>query len=144
MDRISKYVSYREGTFSQTAKRYRIDNTPNANELERMKYVATEIFDKVREHFNKPLTVSSFFRCKALNSKIGGSATSQHMTGEAIDIDADFTPGVTNKQIFEWIRDNCEFDQLIEEFPDKTGNPSWVHVSLKKNGKNRKQVLKIG
>lgn len=139
MERISKYVSYDEATKSQTAIRNKIDNKPNTEEINNMKYVASKVFDKVREHFGIPLKVSSFFRCKKLNTAVGGSATSQHMTGEAIDIDADGS-SITNAQVFDYIKNNLDFDQLIWEFGDKK-NPAWVHVSLKRNGKNRKQIL---
>jgi hypothetical protein len=77
-----------------------------------------------------------------LNKCIGGSATSQHCQGEAIDIDMDGTPnGVTNKMVFNYIKDNLEFDQLIYEFGNDT-NPDWVHVSYESTGKQRKQVLR--
>jgi zinc D-Ala-D-Ala carboxypeptidase len=139
MKDISKYITYSEATVSQTATRKGIKNIPNAQELSRMQYVATEIFDKVRDHFNVPIRVSSFFRCKELNAAVGGSKTSQHMTGEAIDMQA--TGKLTNAQIYHYIKDNFEFDQLIWEFgTDK--EPAWVHVSLRKIGKNRKQLLK--
>lgn len=141
MERISKYVSYDEATKSQTAIRNKIDNKPNTEEINNMKYVASKVFDKVREHFGIPLKVSSFFRCKKLNTAVGGSATSQHMTGEAIDIDADGS-SITNAQVFDYIKNNLDFDQLIWEFGDKK-NPAWVHVSLKRNGKNRKQILVV-
>lgn len=141
MERISEYISYSEATKSQTATRKKIDNTPTPEALERMKHVGKEVFDKVREHFGIPLTVSSFYRGPKLNAAVGGSKTSQHMTGEAIDIDADGS-SISNKEVFNYIKDNLEFDQLIWEFGDSK-NPAWVHVSLKKNGKNRKQILYI-
>lgn len=140
MDRISKYISYKEATHSQTAVRRKIDNKPSPTELENMKYVATQIFDKVREHFGIPLTVSSFYRCAALNTAVGGSKTSQHMTGQAIDIDADGS-SITNAEIFDYIKNNFEFDQLIWEFGTPL-EPAWVHVSLKRTG-NRKQILHV-
>jgi zinc D-Ala-D-Ala carboxypeptidase len=141
MTRISKYISYEEATVSQTATRKGISNKPNAQELARMKNVAEKVFDKVREHFGEPIRVSSFFRGKELNAAVGGSKTSQHMTGEAIDIQA--IGKATNKDIFNYIKDNLEYDQIISEYPDKSGNPAWVHVSLRLVGKNRKQVLTI-
>lgn len=106
-----------------------------------MKYVASNTFDKIREHFGKPLIVSSFYRSLKLNTAVGGSKTSQHLTGEAIDIEG--TGNVTNKMIFDWAKANLEFDQLIWEFGTKD-EPGWVHISLKAKGKNRKQVLYIG
>lgn len=141
MEKISKYCSYEEATKSQTAIRNKIDNKPNTEEINNMKYVASKVFDKVREHFGIPLKVSSFFRCKKLNTAVGGSVTSQHMTGEAIDIDADGS-SITNAQVFDYIKNNLEFDQLIWEFGNKK-NPAWVHVSLKRSGKNRKQILVV-
>ena len=134
--KISKYISYEEAIKSQTAERKNIDNQPDTEQTERMKYVAKSVFDKVREAMGVPLYVSSFFRCPELNKAIGGSKTSQHCLGEAIDIDHP----TLNKKVFEYIKDNLKFDQLIWEFGDES-SPAWVHVSLKKDGVNRKQVL---
>jgi len=141
VEKISKHITLAEATKSQTAKRKGINNEPDAYELQAMKLVAEKIFEPIREHFNVPISVTSFFRSKRLNTAIGGSATSQHCTGEAMDLDADVFGGVTNKEIFDYIKNNLEFDQLICEFPDSSGNPSWVHVSYSKIN-NRKQILK--
>lgn len=139
--KISKYVSYDEATKSQTAVRLGIDNVPTIEQLQNMKYVATNVFDKVREYVGGPLHASSFFRSPELNAAIGGSSkTSQHMKGEAIDIDADTFGHGTNEIIFNYIKNKLEFDQLIGEYPDENGKFAWVHVSLKKKD-NRKQVL---
>lgn len=141
MEMISKYLSYKEATKSPTALRLGIDNDPTPEHLENMKYVAKEIFDKVREHIGRPLAATSFYRSKALNDAVPGSSkTSQHMTGEAIDIDADVYGFGTNLEIFNFIKDNLIFDQAINEYPDKHGNPSWVHVSKTRTG-NRGEVL---
>ena len=138
---ISKYLNYEEATKSQTATRLGIKNEPNPQQLEAMKYVAVNVFDKVREFVGGPLHASSFFRSEKLNAAIGGSSkTSQHMKGEAIDIDCDTFGHGTNQGIFDYIRVNLEYDQVIGEYPDANGKWSWVHVSLKKSG-NRKQVL---
>jgi zinc D-Ala-D-Ala carboxypeptidase len=138
---ISKYLTYEEAIKSPNAKRLGISNEPNPEQLERMKYVATEIFDKVREFVGGPLLATSFFRSKALNDATPGSSkTSQHMTGEAIDIDCDGYDYGSNLAVFDFIRNNLIFDQVISEFPDRFGIPSWVHVSKKKIG-NRGQVL---
>lgn len=140
--KISKYLSLEEATKSQTAVRLGIDNTPNDEQLENMKYVGTEIFDPTREFVNGPLNASSFFRGQALNDAVPGSSkTSQHMTGEAVDIDADTFGYGNNNQIFDFISKNLQFDQLIGEYPDATGKFSWVHASKKRNGKNRMQRL---
>ena len=140
--KISKYLTLAEATKSQTATRKGIDNSPNAGQLLAMKWIATEIFDPVREFVGGPLHASSFFRSEALNKAIGGSSTtSQHMKGEAIDIDCDTYGNGTNRVVFDFIRNKLDFDQLIYEYPNVQGAPAWVHVSLKRSGRNRKQLL---
>lgn len=139
--KLSNYVSYEEAIASVRAKKFEIQNKPSDLQLENMTRVAQKIFDPVRERFGVRIGISSFFRSESLNKATPGSSnTSQHTTGEAMDIDAKIYGGVTNKEIFKFIKDNLTFDQLIYEFGDDT-NPAWVHVSLKKD-KNRKQVLK--
>lgn len=141
MEKISKYLTYNEAIKSPTAKRLGIENEPSPEQLENMKYVAREIFDPVRDFVGGPLHASSFFRSKELNDAVPGSSkTSQHMTGEAIDIDADTYGYGTNAEIFEFIRTGLIFDQVINEYPDKIGNPSWIHVSKRRTG-NRGEVL---
>jgi len=135
---ISPHVSFTEATKSNAAIRHGIDNTPNAEQLKSMRYVAVEVFEKVREHFGKAIDVNSFFRHPDVNAVIGGSKSSQHCLGEAMDIDGDRT-GVDNAEIFEFIKANILFDQLIWEFGDEE-KPAWVHVSRKEEG-NRRQVL---
>jgi len=136
---VSKNISYKEATLSTTAKRLGIDNTPDSDQFSNMIHVAEGVFQPVREHFDTPIYISSFFRSETLNSAIRGSSSSTHMKGEAMDLDADVYGKVTNAEIFHYIKDNLEFDQLIWEFgTDK--NPDWVHVSLSK-GTNRGQVL---
>ena len=99
------------------------------------------MFEPIRLHFKTPIFISSGYRSKALNDFIKGSATSQHCKGEAIDIDMDASnAGVTNKMVFDFIKDRLDFDQLIWEFGTDS-NPDWVHVSYSKE-KNRKQKLK--
>ena len=140
--KISNYVTYEEATKSQTATRLGIDNKPDDDQLEAMKFVARNIFDKVRDFVGGPLHASSFFRSEALNSAIGGSSkTSQHMKGEAIDIDCDTFQFGHNNQVFDFIRKNLEYDQVIGEYPTADGKFEWVHVSLRRDGKNRKQDL---
>ena len=139
--KLSKYVSLAEVTRSDTAKRKGIDNSPTAEHLENLKVISEEVFDKVREYFGVPLFISSGYRSAALNKAIGGSSTSDHNLGRAIDLDQDgHGNGVTNADVFNYIKSNLEFDQLIWEFgTDK--NPDWVHVGYRK-GANRKQILK--
>ena len=140
MEKVSKYVSYKEVTHSNQATALKIGNTPNAEQLHNLKLVCTNIFDKVREHFGKPIGISSAFRSRELNTRINGSKSSQHMEGKALDIDGDMFGGLDNKQIFDYIRNNCKFDQLIWEFGSENA-PSWVHVSYNKDG-NRGQILR--
>jgi len=140
MEKISQYISVKEAVHSNTAIRRGIKNEPNEEQLASMKLVAKMIFEPVREHFKVPIGISSFFRSVKLNQRIGGSKTSQHCKGEAIDMDADMYKRVENHHIFNYIKDNLDFDQLIWEFGNEE-NPDWVHVSYKASG-NRKKVLK--
>lgn len=139
--KISTHLNLAEVTRSDTAKRHGIDNTPTEEHLENFKLLAEKVFEPIRAHFKVPIHISSGYRSQALNKFIKGSASSQHCKGEAIDIDMDGTSGdVTNFDIFSYIKDNLEYDQLIWEF-GTDANPDWVHVSYTK-GKNRKQKLK--
>ena len=140
MEKISKYVTYAEVTKSNQANVLKLANIPNAEQLINLRLVCTNIFDKVREHFEIPIGISSGFRSVELNAKIGGSKSSQHCQGKALDIDGDMFGGISNKKIFEYIRKSCTFDQLIWEFGSEN-HPDWVHVSYNE-GNNRKQVLR--
>lgn len=137
-DKICKYCTYGEATHSQAAERLGIANTPNEEQLEHMKYVGAEIFDKVREFLNEPLMASSFFRSPQVNGNVvGSSKTSQHMKGEAIDM---YKPG-RHKEMFDFVRNTLDFDQLIWEYGDKV-EPAWVHCSKVSYRANRKEVLR--
>jgi zinc D-Ala-D-Ala carboxypeptidase len=137
---LSKNLALAEVIRSETAKRKGISNMPTPEHIENFKKLAEKIFQPIREHFGVPILISSGYRSKELNTAIGGSLTSQHCQGEAIDIDMDGT-SITNKQIFDFIKDNLDFDQMIWEFGTET-NPDWVHVSYESTGKQRKQILK--
>ena len=139
--KLSKNLSLVEFTRSQTAKRRGIDNTPTDNHLEAAKKLAENIFQPIREHFGKPIFITSGYRSEALNKAIGGSTTSQHSKGEAIDIDMDGHGKPTNTEVFYYIKENLDFDQLIWEFGDDE-NPDWVHVSFKAMGEQRNQILR--
>ena len=125
---------------SNTAIKYGIDNSPTEEHLENLKAIAQNVFQRVREHFGKAIYVSSGYRSESLNKHIGGSSTSQHCKGEALDLDAQVYGGLTNAQLFSYIEECITFDQLIWEFGSNT-EPDWVHVSYKKDGKNRGQKL---
>ena len=137
---LSKNLALAEVTRSETAKRKGISNMPTPEHIENFKKLAENVFQPIREHFGLPIHLSSGYRSAALNKAVGGSSSSQHCTGEAIDIDMDGT-SITNKQVFDFIRENVNFDQMIWEFGSDT-NPDWVHVSYESTGKQRKQVLK--
>jgi len=137
---LSENLSLAEVIRSETAKRKGVSNMPTPEHIENFKKLAENIFQPIRKHFGKPIPISSGYRSAALNKAIGGAASSQHCTGEAIDIDMDGT-AITNAQVFNYIKDNLNFDQLIWEF-GTTSNPDWVHVSYESTGKQRKQVLK--
>lgn len=142
--KLSKYLTLSEATKSQTAIRKGIDNTPNEEQFHAMVYVATFGFDPIREHIGAALGASSFFRSPELNVAIGGAKSSQHMKGEAIDIDADIFGHGSNKEIFEWIQSNLDFDQVIGEGNKPDGDFEWIHLSMvdpAKGRKNRKEVL---
>ena len=137
---LSKHLSLAEVTRSETAKRNGISNMPTEEHINNFKLLAEKVFEPIREHFGVPIHISSGYRSKALNTAIKGSLSSQHCSGEAIDIDMDGT-SITNAQVFNFIKENLNFDQLIWEFgTDK--NPDWVHVSYESTGKQRKQILK--
>jgi hypothetical protein len=140
MKNISKYITFEEATTSQTAVRNKILNVPNELELINMRLVGTRVFDVIREHFKTPIRVSSFYRSLRLNNSVGGSKKSQHVKGQAIDIQG--TGKITNQMIFDYVKDNLDFDQLIHEYGTDT-NPAWVHISYVSKEKNRKQVLSI-
>jgi hypothetical protein len=146
---LSKNLSLAEVTRSETAKRKGISNMPTPEHIENFKKLAENVFQPIRDHFGCPIHLSSGYRSEALNKAIGGAGkmvngkyvpSSQHCTGEAIDIDMDGT-SITNKQVFDYIKEHLSFDQLIWEF-GTDANPDWVHVSFESTGKQRKQVLK--
>ena len=138
--KLSNNLSLSEVIKSNTAIKHGIDNNPTEEHLENLKAIAQDVFQPVREHFGKPIYVSSGYRSKALNKRIGGSSISQHSKGQALDLDAHVFGGLTNAELFAYIAEWIVFDQLIWEFGDGT-EPDWVHVSYKKEGKNRGQKL---
>ncbi len=137
---LSKNLSLAEATKSATAIKHGIANEPTLEHLQNLKNVAENVFQPIREHFAMPVGISSGYRSNALNDLIGGSKRSQHSKGEALDLDADIYGGITNRDIFEFIKNHLDYDQLIYEFGTDE-EPAWVHVSYKSEG-NRKEVLK--
>ena len=137
---ISKHISDREGVYSITAIRRGIDNTPNNEQLDNMGLIADNIFEPLRQWVGGPIKINSFFRCPELNKAIGGSHKSQHCKGQAIDIDDTFGRA-TNAEMYHFIKEHLEFDQMIWEFGDDD-NPDWVHISYVSPEDNRNRCLK--
>jgi hypothetical protein len=135
--KLSEHLVLSEVTRSDMAKRKGVSNMPTPEHIENFKILAENIFEPIRKHFGVPIMISSGYRSKELNKAIGGATSSQHLLGQALDLDMDGTPnGVTNKMVFDYIKANLNFDQLINEF-----DYSWVHVSYNPSGKQRKQIL---
>ncbi len=139
--KLSKNLSLKEVVRSTTAKRLGIKNEPDTPQLTNLKLIAENVFQPIRDNFKVPIYVSSGYRSPKLNSAIGGSVTSQHTQGRALDLDADVFGGVSNAEIFFYIKECLDFDQLIWEFGD-VHNPDWIHVSYNSPESNKKRVLK--
>ena len=138
-DRISEHVSFKEGIKSHTATRLNIDNAPSDLDLVNMKIIAEKVFEPLREFVGGPIAINSFYRSPKLNSAIGGSTSSQHCSGRALDID-DKYGYKTNAEMFKYIQCNLDYDQMIWEFGD-VNNPDWVHVSYVSEDTNRRKCL---
>jgi hypothetical protein len=139
--RLSKNLSLREVTKSVTAKRLGIENEPSSWDVKNLSVIAKEVFQKVRDHFGVPIGVTSGYRSKELNEAVGGSKYSRHCEGRALDLDAHIYGRVTNAEIFHYIKDNLDFDQLIWEYGSEA-EPDWVHVSYIRSDENKKRCLR--
>jgi zinc D-Ala-D-Ala carboxypeptidase len=139
--KVTEHVSYKEVTKSNTAIRRGIENIPSGEQMENIKLLCEKVFEPLREHVGGPIAINSLFRSVELNIAIGGAASSQHCANNGAAMDIDDTLGrMSNAEMFNFIKDNLDFDQLIWEFGTDE-NPDWVHVSYKERG-NRKQILK--
>lgn len=138
--KLSEHLDLSEVIRSESAKRRGISNMPTEEHIKNLKLIAEKIFEPIRANFRQPIRISSGYRSQSLNAAIGGATRSQHSTGEALDIDMDGT-ALSNKEIFNFIKERLQFDQLIHEFGTEE-NPDWVHVSYKADGNQRKQVLR--
>ena len=118
MDKISKHISYKEGVYSTTALRRNIANNPNEEQLKNMKLIAEKIFEPLRAWVGGPIKINSFFRGADLNKAIGHK---------------------TNAEMYYYIKDNLDFDQMIWEFGDDN-NPNWLHISYVSHRPNRKKL----
>ena len=137
---ISAHISYKEAVYSRTATRLDIDNDPDDMEVYRMSLIAEEVFEPLRAWVGGPIKINSFFRLPELNTAIGGSTKSQHCQGQAIDLDDTFGRA-TNAEMYDFIKEHLDFDQMIWEFGDDD-NPDWVHISYVSSDKNRNRCLK--
>jgi hypothetical protein len=147
--KISDHISYKEGIRSSTATRLGIDNSPSGYHRSNMEVLAERIFEPLRKYVGGPIRINSFYRCDELNEAIGGASkiidgkkrqTSQHCEGRAMDID-DTHGYKTNAEMYQFIKDTLDFDQLIWEFGDEN-NPDWIHVSYVSEDSNRNRCLK--
>ena len=136
---MSDHFSIKELTYSDTAIRLGIDNTPNDEILKNLQLVTQHILEEVRNYFDKPVKVTSGYRSEKLCLAIGSKATSQHTLGQAVDFEV---IGIPNQVVSDWIVNNLDFDQCILEFwnPNQY-NSGWIHCSYKPSG-NRKMYLK--
>ena len=137
--KLTKNFSLEEMYRSDTAQRCGIDNKPQTEEVvENLRALCLEVLQPLRDHLGKPVVVSSGYRCKDLNKKVGGVENSQHLKGEAADIKVSGREKLIG--VMRYIMDETDFDQLIRE---KSGSTEWVHVSHKRNGNNRRMVLRL-
>jgi len=123
--KLSKNFSLQEMTKSQTALRKGIDNTPTPDKIEPLTLLCERVLQPVRDHFDRPVTITSGYRSPELCVAIGSKVTSQHTKGQAADFEVS---GVSNMEVAQWVADNCEFDQLILECYTG-GNTGWIHCS---------------
>lgn len=138
MTQLSKNFSLKELTKSSTALRLGIDNSPNTEQTINLTHLAINILQPVRDEHGST-NVSSGLRVQELNRAVGSSDTSQHMKGEAADMEC---PGVDNLELAKWMAENLEFDQIIlEGYEEGDTNSGWIHVSYKADGSNRKKLM---
>ena len=137
--KIANNFELKEFTKSQTAARKGIDNNPSNEIIKNLQTVARKICQPIRNHFDRPVYITSGYRSETLNKSIGGSSTSQHVFGQAADMEI---PGISNYDMAIWIRDNLDFDQLIlENYTEGVPNSGWVHCSYVNSNKNRKEIM---
>ncbi len=140
MEKISQNISFKEATKSNTALRLNLNNNPDAYQVTNMVGVAENVFEPLRKYVGGSIKINSMFRSEELNTAIGGSSRSQHIEGRAMDLDDTFGHK-SNAEMFHYIKDNLNFDQLIWEFGDDK-NPNWIHVSYISEEENRGRCLR--
>ena len=134
---LSKHFTLEEMEKSSTGIRLGIKNKAGSGEIKNLGDLCYEVLEPVRVKFDKPVTITSGYRSPQLSEAIGSKSTSQHCTGNAVDMEV---IGVSNLEVALWIENHCDFDQLILEYYTGEANSGWIHVSYK-DGSNRKQVL---
>lgn len=149
--RLTEHFQLSEFEKSSTARARGINNKVPESLIPNIKNLCQQVLEPLRQHIGKPVVIGSGYRCPPLNKAVGGVSNSQHKTGEAADIHIpvyDFVASDgthhTNMEIlnrwFNWIMDNCDFDQLIKETSNR--KTYWIHVSCKRDrSKNRHQVI---
>ncbi len=144
-EKISDNISYKEATYSQTAAKHKIKNVPTETHLKNMKVTADKVFQPLREWCEHPIRINSFYRSPELCDAIGSNGrTSQHTKGQAIDMT---TKGEkSNRELFEWLKENSDFDQMIWEFggdpAQEDSSPQWIHISYVSKKANRNRILR--
>lgn len=128
---LSRNFSLNKMTYSTTANKFKINNTPSNDVIENLRYLCQKSLQPIRDKFGI-ITITSGYRCLDLNKKVGGKSTSQHLKGQAVDF---VTPHANLLEVFDWIVKNIEYDQVLFEYNSK--GSKWIHLSLKKSG-NRK------
>lgn len=131
-----KYFTIAELTKSDTANKLKINNTPTEAVKKNLTALVDNVLDPLRELYGAPIYISSGYRCAKLNKAVGGVANSQHLTGQAADINqGSYTE---NRRVFTYLEEYGDFDQLLWE-----NGGAWVHVSYRADGKNRHQVKRL-
>ena len=138
--KLTEHFDLIEFTRSPTAKAHKISNEPTVLQISNLKALCENVLEPLRRAFNMPIIIGSGYRCPKLNKLVGGVYNSQHMTGEAADIH--IPDNALGLKWFEWIRTHCKYDQLITERNTKNSTRYWIHVSYRRDGKNRMQVIR--
>lgn len=148
--KLTAHFNLSEFTRSETASERHIDNTPTASAVTNLKHLCEQVLEPLRCWYGKPITIGSGYRCPKLNAAVGGVKNSQHMTGEAADLQVVLNVSKSNpeaynaelRRLFDFIKSNLPYDQLILERNKPTSKTYWIHVSCKKDiTRNRKQVI---
>jgi zinc D-Ala-D-Ala carboxypeptidase len=128
---LTEHFTLNEFTRSQIATRFKIDNTPNNEQILNLKLLCQNFMEPLRALIRAPIVITSGYRCKELNKRVGGSPNSQHLTGQACDF---YCPSIPVKKLFSESMKIPVFDQLILEYDQ------WIHVSYS-NKLNRRESL---